>query len=137
MSISAVHHLGLTVTDVDRSAKWYETVLGFERAGAYTAPDGARRKIFLAHADLGVRVGLTEHRGASRVPFDETQVGLDHLALRVDTEQELREWEQRLAGHGVTFTPSTAANSIPGAYVVVFRDPDNIQLELFFDPTAP
>jgi glyoxylase I family protein len=28
-----------------------------------------------------------------------------------------------------------AANSVPGAAVLVFRDPDNIQLELFFDPS--
>jgi glyoxylase I family protein len=35
----------------------------------------------------------------------------------------------------VPYTPATPANSIPGAQVVVFRDPDNIQLELIFDPT--
>jgi hypothetical protein len=27
------------------------------------------------------------------------------------------------------------ANSIPGAEVLVLRDPDNIQLELFFEPS--
>ena len=31
-------------------------------------------------------------------------------------------------------TPVTAANSIPGAVVLVFRDPDTIQLEIFYDP---
>jgi hypothetical protein len=34
---------------------------------------------------------------------------------------------------GVICTSAAPANSIPGAAVVVFRDPDNIQLEL----TAP
>jgi hypothetical protein len=29
----------------------------------------------------------------------------------------------------------TSANSIAGAAVLVFRDPDNIQLELFADPS--
>jgi glyoxylase I family protein len=135
MALSAVHHLGLTVTDVERSAEWYESVLGFERAGAFAAPDGARRKVFLQHDSLGVRIGLTEHRDGSRVPFDETSVGLDHLAFRVDSEGELRDWERRLTDHDVRFTPAAAANSIPGAFVVVFRDPDNIQLELFYDPT--
>lgn len=134
MALSAVHHLGLSVTDVDRSAEWYEMVLGFERSGAFTAPDGARRKIFLRHDALGVRVGLTEHRDGSREPFDETRVGLDHLAFRVDTEDELREWERRLADRGVRASPVAPANSVPGAFVLVFRDPDNIQLELFFDP---
>jgi hypothetical protein len=31
--------------------------------------------------------------------------------------------------------PIAPANSIPGAAVLVFRDPDNIQLEFFFDPS--
>ena len=31
-------------------------------------------------------------------------------------------------------SPITAANSVPGAAVLVFRDPDNIQLELFAGP---
>jgi glyoxylase I family protein len=136
MAISAVHHLGLTVTDVDGSAAWYERVLGFERTEGYASADGERRKIFLRHDHLGVRVGLTEHSSGPQERFDETRVGLDHLAFRVDSGAELREWQNRLAGHGVVFTPVAAANSIPGASVLVFRDPDNIQLELFYDPTA-
>jgi glyoxylase I family protein len=135
MAISAVHHLGLTVTDVDRSADWYESVLGFARIGGFEAPDGARRKVFLSHDALAVRVGLTEHRAGTREPFDETRVGLDHLAFRVDTEDELADWQRRLTDRGVPFSPAAPANSIPGASVVVLRDPDNIQLELFFDPS--
>lgn len=134
MTISGLHHLGLTVGDVDRSAAWYRSVLGFEEAGRFTAPGGERRKIFLQHPGLGVRVGLTEHRSGADEPFDETRVGLDHLAFRVGSAAELQEWQARLAAHDVTHTPVAPANSIPGAAVLVFRDPDNIQLELFFDP---
>jgi glyoxylase I family protein len=83
-----------------------------------------------------VRLGLTEHRAASQDRFEETRVGLDHLAFGVGTEAELRDWQERFARIGVPITPIASANSIPGALVLVFRDPDNIQLELFFDPTA-
>ena len=38
--IRGIHHLGLTVRDVDASAAWYEEVLGFRRVGEFT---GARR----------------------------------------------------------------------------------------------
>lgn len=43
------------------------------------------------------------------------------------------------AERGVAYSPVSSANSIAGAAVLVFRDPDNIQLDLFFDPseTAP
>jgi len=59
--IRGIHHLGLTVRDVDASAAWYEEVLGFRRAGEFEAPDGARRKVFLRHDGLQARLGLTQH----------------------------------------------------------------------------
>ncbi|MCL9759064.1 VOC family protein [Frankia sp. AiPa1] len=47
--IVAIHHFGLTVRDIEASAAWYESVLGFTRVGEYEAPDGSRRKVFLRH----------------------------------------------------------------------------------------
>jgi glyoxylase I family protein len=44
--ITGLHHLGLTVQDVEASAAWYENVLGFRRAGEFEAPDGSRSKVF-------------------------------------------------------------------------------------------
>jgi glyoxylase I family protein len=132
--ITGLHHLGLTVRDVEVSAAWYERVLGFRRAGGFEAPDGARRKVFLQHDSLPVRLGLTQHRPGTPDPFDETRAGLDHLAFAVSRRADLEAWAARLAAAGVTCSPVAAANSVPGAAVLVFRDPDNIQLELFFDP---
>jgi glyoxylase I family protein len=127
--IRGIHHLGLTVRDVDASAVWYRDVLGFRCVDEYEAPDGARRKVFRRHDRLHVRLGLTQHRAGSRDPFDETRVGLDHLAFCVADRQELEAWARRLSDAGVIHSPIAAANSIPGAVVLVFRDPDNIQLE--------
>jgi glyoxylase I family protein len=135
-TITSVHHLGLTVRDVEASAAWYEDVLGFRRVGDFEAPDGARRKVFLRHDGLGARLGLTQHRNGAREPFDETRVGLDHLAFGVGTRAALDDWAERLAGRGVAQSPIAAANSVPGAAVLVFRDPDNVQLELFFEPPS-
>ena len=132
--ISALHHLGLTVADAEASAAWYVEVLGFCLDGRYEAPDGSRRKVFLRHPGLAVRLGLTEHRGSRPYRFNERRVGLDHLAWAVSARTELDEWEARLARAGVVHSPIAPANSIPGAYVLVFRDPDNIQLELFAEP---
>ncbi|MEY2459916.1 MAG: glyoxylase family protein [Acidimicrobiaceae bacterium] len=134
--IDDIHHLGLTVRDVEVSAAWYTDVLGFHRVGDYNAPDGGRRKVFLRHDGLRARLGLTQHQHAASEAFDETRAGLDHLAFGVSSTEELHGWAQRFAEAGVTFSPVASANSIPGAAVLVFRDPDNIQLELFFDPSA-
>ncbi len=52
--ITGLHHLGLTVRDVEASAAWYENVLGFRRSGEFEAPDGSRSKVFLRHEGLAV-----------------------------------------------------------------------------------
>ncbi len=132
--IIGVHHFGLTVRNVDVSAAWYEDVLGFQRVGEFLPPDGARRKVFLRHEGLRSRLGLTQHRDGYQAPFDELRVGLDHLAFAVADLKDLEAWTERLAQAGVIHSPVAAANSVAGAFVIVFRDPDNIQLELFFEP---
>jgi glyoxylase I family protein len=129
-----VHHLGLTVTDVERSARWYADVLGFHELGRLGTPGDERRKVFLRHDGISVRVGLVEHARGCDVSFDETRPGLDHLSFAVPDRSALERWCRRLDKHGVTYTPVADARSIPDAVVVVFRDPDNIQLELFVDP---
>lgn len=134
--IGNIHHLGLTVRDVDVSAAWYVDVLGFERVGEFAADDGSRRKVFLRHDGLRARLGLTQHRDGPADGFDERRTGLDHLAFAIASRDDLDAWARRFARAGVTCSPVAPANSVPGAAVLVFRDPDNIQLELFFDPAA-
>jgi len=128
--ITGIHHLGLTVRDVEISAEWYSTVLGFARVGEYVSPDHSRRKIFLGQSRLNVRLGLCQHERSGDGSFDETRPGLDHLAFAVDGIGELREYEELLRARGVSYTPAAPANTLEGARVLVFRDPDNIQLEL-------
>ena len=133
--IKGIHHLGFTVRDAEASAAWYVEVLGFRRVGEHQAPDGAFRKIFLRHDNLPARIGLTERRAGRKDVFDETRIGLEeafhsgrHRRAELDT------WVTRLEAARAEYSRITTANSIPGAAVVVFRDPDNIQLEIFFDP---
>jgi glyoxylase I family protein len=134
--INGIHHFGFTVRDAEVTASWYGSVLGFHRVHAYESADGSRRKVFVEHERLGVRVGLTQHRDGSQDAFDETRVGLDHIAFAVSDRAELELWAERLADAGVVHSPIADANTIPGAAVLVFRDPDNIQLELFAPPAS-
>jgi glyoxylase I family protein len=134
VTIEDIHHLGLTVRDAEASAAWYVRVLGFERVGGYEAPGGERTKVFLRHPGLRARLGLVQHRSGAADGFDETRVGLDHLAFRVAGRAALDTWALRLGEAGVTASPVADSLSIDGAAVLVFRDPDNIQLELFADP---
>jgi glyoxylase I family protein len=59
--------------------------------------------------------------------FDEDRTGLDHLAFRVDSKPELDSAAAHLDDLGVPHEP---IKDIGIAYVLEFRDPDNIALEL-------
>lgn len=60
--------------------------------------------------------------------LSEFRVGLDHLALAVDSRDELESWVDHLDECGV---PHSEIHDMPYGSLVVFRDLDNIQLELF------
>ena len=130
LELAGVAHLDLTVTNLDRSLAFYTEVLGFTIAQRVNKPGfvGA----FMTHPGLPHSIGLgcPDARDGSR--FDEYRTGLDHLSFRVASRAELRRWEQHLADHGVPYTP--IAEIPDGSGVLVFRDPDHIQLELLAEP---
>lgn len=147
--LTTVHHLALTVTDVDRSVPWYERVLDLEEVSRREDPETGLRKVVLRAPDDGFAVVLVQHpevvipgppmsetgiRWAS--DFDERRTGLDHVAFRVSSLAQLRQWEERLQQYGVTYSETKQSRTMPGSAVVVFRDPDGIQLEVWADPTT-
>jgi glyoxylase I family protein len=58
-------------------------------------------------------------------------VGLDHLAFRVADRDELQQWVTRLTPTVYRTRESSTPDSGP---TVVFRDPDNMQLEFYVHP---
>jgi catechol 2,3-dioxygenase-like lactoylglutathione lyase family enzyme len=122
-------HIDLTVTDCEKSATWWQDVLGFRFITRAEEPFAD--VVSLRHPS-GVVVDVMTHRETPRERFDERRVGLDHLSLRVADRGELERWVEHLDASGVTRSGIIDADWGP---TVVFRDPDNIQLELFVDPT--
>lgn len=130
--LGAIHHVALSVSDCDRSSRWYTTVLGFEEL---FREDGAhRRACVLRFPDGGYSVGLVQHLPADGTRFDPTRTGLDHLAFTVASRGELDEWAHRLQRHGVDHT---GVAEIPAGAILNFRDPDGIGLALFWDGPTP
>lgn len=75
--------------------------------------------------------GLHTHAGSvPGNPFDERQVGLDHIAFGC-TATELEQWRDRLDALGIAHGGIVTAHYGSG---LSFRDPDNIALEFFAPP---
>lgn len=125
--ITGYHHLSVTVTDVARSTAWYMEVLGFTKVKEFER-DGYT-KVVMVHPGSGVSFGLTGHGArASGDAFSEFRTGMDHVAFAVKNRAELEAWKEHFARLGVThseITPSVTGN------LIAFRDPDNIQHEVY------
>jgi glyoxylase I family protein len=125
-NIAGAHHVAFTVTDADRSAAWYQDLLGMEVLFQVDEDDVKLR--VLAHAGTGWIIGVREYPNRPDGPFDEHRTGLDHLAFTVTSRPELEAWEQELERRGVPYSPIRES---PIGTVITLRDPDNIQLELW------
>ena len=130
-STAGLHHIALTVTDLEASIAWYQRVFGI----AYhmeEAHEGGVGKL-LTDDRWGLIVVLHHHDANPGERFSERRTGLDHVGLAVASRAELEGWQRHLAELGVSHSPIADR---PYGSVLVFRDPDNIQLELFAPPGA-
>ena len=118
---AGVDHASLSVTDLDRSERFYTGVLGLFRLADF----GTTR--ILLHRPTSFMLALAHHEAAHGDRFTELATGLDHLGFAVDSREELVAWEHRLQALGVEYTPIRDMEF--GAHLN-FRDPDHIALEL-------
>jgi glyoxylase I family protein len=126
--VSGIHHVSVTVTDIERSVPWYSELLGLTKLMEEAHPDGTGYAVVLGKPDWSMCVGLHTHPTNERERFSESKTGLDHIGFMVSGRAELDAWESRLTELGVEHSP---VNDQGGYAVLVFRDPDNIQLEFF------
>jgi glyoxylase I family protein len=122
-----VHHINLSVSDLDHSTSWYRELFALTELTRMSADDGSWSKVILRHP-TGLLIGLTQHRINDAQPFDERRCGVDHLALAVPDADSLPEWERRLDERGV---PRSGIKTTPLGSLITIRDPDNIQIELY------
>ncbi len=135
IELGGIHHLRLTVTDIERSRAFYTGLLGFNVAVEAPASDDPKSDpsypvlwggVVMARGNylLGLRpVAVKGDR------FDENRVGLDHLSFSVESRAALNEAVRLLDEHRVPHGEPRELTSF-GICVLPFRDPDNIQLEL-------
>jgi glyoxylase I family protein len=133
-----IHHLRLTVTDLERSRQFYTSLLGFSVAvESPPEDDPSAAEVFKVlfggvvmirgNLLLGLRP-MAPHGDR----FDPDRVGLDHLSFGVASRDDLEQAERLLEENGVKHGEIASLPSF-GIDVLSFEDPDGVQLEL----TAP
>jgi glyoxylase I family protein len=134
LGTTSIGHVRLTVTDIERSRQFYEAVFGWPVL--LEVPDNAdeatRNQLSFLYGGVVYDLGgtLLGLRPVATDRFHEDRAGLDHIAFRMASKAELDAAAAHLDEVGVPHEP---IKDIGPSYILQFRDPDNIALEL----TAP
>ncbi len=134
--MATVNHVGLCVTDLQRSRAFYEGALGFRHRSDLEVPDGPAGTLLRVPPPVGLRAVYLERDGwvLELLHFDRsgneprrdrsfTEPGLTHISFAVD---DLPSACALVAEHGGEVLQDT---EIAGMAVMV-RDPDGQLLEL-------
>lgn len=131
---TSIAHVRLTVTDIERSRQFYESVFNWPVLLEIPedADEATREELSFLYGGViydlgGTLLGL---RPVATDRFHEDRTGLDHIAFRLASRDELDTAAAHLDDIGVEHEP---VKDIGPSYILEFRDPDNIALEL----TAP
>jgi catechol 2,3-dioxygenase-like lactoylglutathione lyase family enzyme len=121
MQLEGIDHVAVGVRDIERSAKWYIEVLGFERlhegmwSGVPTFISKGNTGIALFPANPNSKPTSSSHR----------ELRMLHLAFRANRENFVAaQGELEKRGIGFEFQDHEISHSI------YFRDPDGHQLEI-------
>jgi catechol 2,3-dioxygenase-like lactoylglutathione lyase family enzyme len=134
-AVTGFHHFSPTVSDVEASAQWYERVFRLNRVPVLFPHYGAEDDgyaVLLMDPRSGIAIGLHHHNANPGQAFHESRTGLDHISFGVADRASLDAWASWLDELGVENSGVIDAEKPTPYSVVVFRDPDNIQLELFY-----
>src|SRR6202030_540694 len=108
IELGGIHHIRLTVTDIERSRKLYTELLGFEvaaeAAGSHDPKSDPSYPVLwggVVMARGNYLLGLRPV-AAKGDRFDEDRVGLDHLSFNVENRAALNEAIRLLDEHGVS-----------------------------------
>jgi catechol 2,3-dioxygenase-like lactoylglutathione lyase family enzyme len=135
-------HLGICVSDLERSLRFYCEALGFAPAESHTVGDEFARLMELEPVALrsqfvrrdGVAIELLHFTSPDQIgepvrrPMN--QVGLTHLSVRVDDVDAVAAAVESLGGTVVTETRTTLEFSGTTLDFVYCTDPDGVRIEL-------
>lgn len=140
MALLGISHIGVCVSDLDRSVRFYVDVLGFsqlyaldftgDEVAATMEQKGAFRSAMLLRSDMRLDVPTTGP--GTRKPM--TEMGFTHLSFRVDDVHELSDAVRAAGGQVIDETLTVLGDDAAGApaptRLLYVTDPDGTRIEL-------
>ena len=136
MPVRGIHHVDLAVADVERSLAFYLALLGplgVVEDARYPSYRGTEEVVYL-------RIGpqLLGLRPADGGEHRYHEVGLEHLAVTVDTRDELDHAYERCVALGAhVHFPPQEDRDVPGYWAFFVFDPDGFRIEVVHWPGDP
>jgi glyoxylase I family protein len=125
--VSAIDHIYIAVSDLKRSERFYDRLMGLLDFRKGTNPIEGEPHLHYYNRD--VRISLRPARGDR--PHDPYEPGLHHLCLRVPTRAAVDAAARGLRKLKIEVTrPRLYPQYAPDYYAIFFRDPDGIRLEI-------
>jgi catechol 2,3-dioxygenase-like lactoylglutathione lyase family enzyme len=121
-----IHHVALLSSDVERTVKFYDGVLGFPLVEVMENRDYPGSTHFFFDLGQGNLLAFFDFPGLDLGNYAEVLGGLHHLAISISP----RKWsaaKDRLAKEGIP-------HSVHSDVSLYFSDPDGVRLELIADP---
>ena len=121
-----LHHTALIASDVERTIRFYQGLLGFPLTELIENRDYAGSSHFFFDIGNGNLLAFFDFPGLDVGPYAEVLGGLHHVAISVELER-WRELVAKLEEAGVEHVVHSEVS-------VYFQDPDGARIELIADP---
>jgi len=121
-----LHHTALISSDVERTVRFYQDVLGFPLTELIENRDYPGSSHFFFDIGNGNLLAFFDFPGLDVGPYAEVFGGLHHMAISVDPER----WEKLVE----RLTEAAVEHEVHSDVSVYFRDPDGARIELIADP---
>lgn len=123
-------HVGISVSDMEESLKWYSDVLGFEKIkDGYASP--LKSRICFISGCGGFEIELFQYDEPKPIPEDRLfpnddlqTIGTKHIALETDDMKVLKKC---FISYGVDIAHEV---TMAGESVMFIRDPDGVLIEI-------
>ena len=130
--MARLRHFAIVVRDLEKSAKFYEGVFDLERVGQETLDFASA--IYLS--DGVINLALLNYKGerGSGLSDAKSFVGAHHFGFQVE---DLADTQQRIEAAGGKFFFDLGDDAEKENFERKFKDPDGIQLEMFYRAGHP